>query len=75
MRLLDVSHRLASNLVSPNQIHSQGYWWESWPNSNILRRLDDSTVAKHLDQHDQFILEFIPEDHHDIRTTFFVRTE
>ena len=57
-RLLDVVHHLASNLVSLNQIHSQGYWWDSRPDSNILRRLDDSTLANLLDQHHQFVIEF-----------------
>ena len=57
MRLFDVAHRLASNIVSLRQLHSQGYWCDSRPDRNVLRRLDDSTVAKLLDRRDQFVLE------------------
>lgn len=57
MRLFDVAHRLASNIVSLRQLHSQGYWYDSRPDRNVLRRLDDSTVAKLLDRRDQFVLE------------------
>ena len=64
MRLYDVAfcENFAANLVSLRRLHNRGLWWDNRPGYNHLRRNDNSVVAILEDHHDQFVLEYIPED-------------
>ena len=73
LRIRDVAYcqDFAANLVSLRQLHKMGIWWDNRPGYNHLRRTDFSTVAALEDHHDQFVLEYIPED--TPRAAFFAR--
>jgi hypothetical protein len=47
LRLYDVAfcEGFAANLVSFQQLRRQGYWWDTRPHYNCLRRGNDSVVA------------------------------
>jgi Reverse transcriptase (RNA-dependent DNA polymerase)/GAG-pre-integrase domain len=65
LRLHDVAlcEDFACNLVSLRQLHKQGYWWDNRPGFNQLRQSrDNSTVAILEFHHNQFVLEYVPED-------------
>jgi hypothetical protein len=74
LRLHDVAlcEDFACNLVSLRQLHKIGYWWDNRPGFNHLRwSRDNSTVAILESHHNQFVLEYIPEDIS--RSTFHTR--
>jgi hypothetical protein len=73
LRLHDVAfcQDFASNLVSLRQLRKRGMWWDNRPGFNHLRRSNFSTVAVLEDHHDQFVLEYIPEEVP--RATFYTR--
>ena len=65
LRLHDVAlcKDFACNLVSLRQLHKKGYWWDNRPSFNHLRQSrDNSTVAILESHHNQFVLEYVPED-------------
>lgn len=64
LHLRDVAYceSFACNLVSLRQLQKQGYWWDNRPDHNLLRRSDNSIVAELQDHHDQYVLEYLPED-------------
>jgi hypothetical protein len=65
LRLFDVAfcEDFACNLVSLRQLHRHGYWWDNRPGFNHLRfSKDNSTVAILQTHHNQFVLEYVPED-------------
>ena len=47
LRLYDVAYceNFAANLVSFRQLQNQGYWWDTRPRYNCLRRGDDTVLA------------------------------
>lgn len=75
LRLYDVAYceNFAANLVSFYQLRKQGYWWDTRPQHNCLRRADDTVVAYLRENHNQFILEYISDDHPYTRMAFYIR--
>lgn len=75
LRLYDVAYceNFAANLVSFRQLRNQGYWWDNRPRYNCLRRADDTVVANLREYHNQFVLEYIPDDHPYTRMAFYIR--
>ena len=75
LRLYDVAYceGFVANLVSFRQLRKLGYWWDSRPQYNCLRRGDDSIVAYLREVHDQSVLEYIPDDHPHTRMAFYIR--
>ena len=63
LRLQNVAHcqNFACNLVSFRCLQRRGYWWDTRPEYNCLRRTDNSVVAHLSDKFDQFVLEYLPE--------------
>ena len=74
-RLYDVAYceGFVANLVSFRQLRKLGYWWDTRPQYNCLRRRNDSIVAYIRETHDQSVLEYIPDDHPDTRMAFYIR--
>src|SRR6202161_4573216 len=64
LRIRDVAYcqDIAANLVSLRQLHKLGLWWDNRPGYNHLRQNTNSVVAVLEDHHDQFVLEYIPEN-------------
>lgn len=64
LRIRDVAFcpNFAANLVSLQQLHKRGLWWDNRPGYNHLRRSDFSVVAVLEKHYDQFVLEYIPEN-------------
>jgi hypothetical protein len=64
LRIRDVAFcpNFAANLVSLQQLHKRGLWWDNRPGYNHLRRSDFSEVAVLEKHYDQFVLEYIPEN-------------
>ena len=64
LRLYDVAfcEDFTCNLVSLRQLHKRGLWWDNRPGYNHLRQNNNSVVAILEDHHDQFVLEYIPEN-------------
>jgi len=77
LRLYDVAYceNFAANLVSFRQLRNQGYWWDNRPRYNCLRRADDTVVANLRESHNQFVLEYIPDDHPYTRMAFYIRKQ
>ena len=76
LRLYDVAYcpNFAANLVSFYELRKQGYWWDTRPRYNCLRRADNTIVANLREFHRQFVLEYIPNDDHPYtRTAFYIR--
>ncbi|KAF7173426.1 hypothetical protein CNMCM6106_007498 [Aspergillus hiratsukae] len=75
LRLYDVAYCEGSvtNLVSFRQLRKLGYWWDTRPQYNCLRRANDSVVAYLHEIHDQSVLEYIPDDHPCTRMAFYIR--
>lgn len=75
LRLYNVAYcpNFATNLVSLRQLMGFGYYWDNHPKSQCLRRSDGSVLAFVKDCHSQFVLEYIPHDHKDMRAAFVVR--
>jgi Reverse transcriptase (RNA-dependent DNA polymerase) len=73
LRLFDVAfcQDFASNLVSLQQLHKRGLWWDNRPGYNHLRRSDFSTLARLEKHHGQFVLEYEPDEVP--RAVFFTR--
>ena len=64
LRIRDVAFcpNFAANLVSLQQLHKRGLWWDNRPGYNHLRRIDFSVVAVLEKHYNQFVLEYIPEN-------------
>jgi hypothetical protein len=73
LRLFDVAfcRNFASNLVSLQQLHKRGLWWDNRPGYNHLRRSDFSILALLQKHHGQFVLEYQPDEVS--RAAFFTR--
>jgi len=52
----------AYNLISFRKLSRRGYWWDTRPNQNCLKRADNTVFAYLTDKFDQFVLEDIPKD-------------
>lgn len=64
LRLYDVAYcqGFACNLVSLRLLRRKGYWWDNKPPNNCLRIGNGSLTCELSDHHDQFVLEYIPQD-------------
>ena len=73
LRLFDVAFckGIVCNLVSLRRLRERGFYWDNRPKTTLLKRSDGSTLCSILEKHDQFILEYIPEDVN--RAAFFTR--
>ena len=50
----------ACNIASLRGLQRRGYWWDTRPQHNCIRRLDGSLVAHLMDAYDQYVLEYRP---------------
>jgi Reverse transcriptase (RNA-dependent DNA polymerase)/GAG-pre-integrase domain len=75
LRLYDAAYceNFAANLVSFRQLQKQGYWWDTRPRYNCLRRGDDTVVATLREHYHQYVLEYIPDDHPYTQMAFYIR--
>ena len=73
LRLFDVAFckGIVCNLVSLCYLCERGFYWDNRLKTTLLKCLDGSTLCSILEKHDQFILEYIPEDVN--RAAFFTR--
>ena len=74
LRLHDVAfcEDFACSIVSFRKLQRRGYWWDTRPGQNCLRRSADHSILAYLkDLYDQFVLEDLPEGIP--RSAFFAR--
>jgi hypothetical protein len=64
MRLYNVAlcEEIVCNLVSLRILRQKGYYWDNKPKTTLIRRSDNSILCSLEEKHDQFVLEYIPED-------------
>jgi hypothetical protein len=62
LRLQDVAlcPGIVCNLVSLRQLQKRGTWWDTRPEFNCLRRVNNSILCTLTDRYDQFVLEYMP---------------
>ena len=54
----------ACNLVSLKKLLARGLWWDTKPDNNCLRHVDDDEILCTIyNAHDQFVLEYLPTEH------------
>jgi GAG-pre-integrase domain len=75
LRLYDAAYceNFAANLVSLRQLQKQDYWWDTRPRYNCLRRGNDTVVAILREHYNQYVLEYIPDDHPYTQMAFYIR--
>jgi hypothetical protein len=62
---------IATTLVSLRPLRARGIWWDTRPQTTVLRRADGIALGILEERFNQFVLEYVPNNHD--RAAFFAR--